>query len=57
MLIDLSDDILCEIIDYLEKPRTRRLAPSGHFAVVGPAWGKWRICLSMIIKDGIWHYL
>ena len=43
MLLDLSDDILCEIIDYLEKPRKRRLAPPGHFAVVGPAWGKWRI--------------
>ena len=43
MLLDLSNDILCEIIDYLEKPRKRRLAPPGHFAVVGPPWGKWRI--------------
>lgn len=43
MLLDLPRDIIYEIIEYLEKRKKRRLAPPGHFAVVGPAWGKWRI--------------
>ena len=43
MLLDLPTDIIYEIVEYLEKRKKRRLAPPGHFAVVGPAWGKWRI--------------
>ena len=43
MLIELPRDIIYEIVEYLEKRKKRRLAPPGHFAVVGPAWGKWRI--------------
>ena len=43
MLLDLPRDIIYEIVEYLEKRKKRRLAPPGHFAVVGPAWGKWRI--------------
>jgi len=43
MLLKLPTDIIYEIVEYLEKRKKRRLAPPGHFAVVGPAWGKWRI--------------
>ena len=43
MLLELPRDIIYEIVEYLEKRKKRRLAPPGHFAVVGPAWGKWRI--------------
>ena len=43
MLLDLPTDIIYEIVEYLEKRKKRRLAPPGHFAVVGPAWGNWRI--------------
>ena len=40
MLLDLPTDIIYEIVEYLEKRKKRRLAPPGHFAVVGPAWGE-----------------
>ena len=43
MLFDLPKEIIDEIIDYLEKPKMRKLSPPGYFAVVGPPWGKCRI--------------